>query len=97
MNASFYPSVTVAFNVSRETKLATVLWVEGCPYTIEEIQKEKEAEKQKTMAKANAEYFNALFGRITCVDENAVDICHEHFGLPNYEEMLALFGNEAEV
>ena len=47
------------------------------------------------MAKANAEYFNALFGRITCVDENTVNICHEHFGLPSYGEMLSLLNDNA--
>ena len=43
------------------------------------------------MAKANAEYLNALFGRVPCVAENTVAICHEHFNLPDYSEMLELF------
>lgn len=58
---------------------------------------EKEAGKKKDMAKANAEYFNTLFGRVPCVQENAVAIGHEYFGLPNYEEMLQLIEDGAKV
>ncbi len=89
--SSFYPSVTVAFNVSRETKVASVLWIEGCPYDLDQIKQEKDTDKQKLMAKSNAEYLNALLGRVPCVAENAVAICHEHFNLPDYSEMLDLF------
>ena len=32
---SFYPSLTIAFNISRETKIASVLWISGCPYDLE--------------------------------------------------------------
>ena len=96
-DASFYPSVTVACNISRETKLASVLWIEGCPYEIDTILNEKEAGKRKEMAKANAEYFNTLFGRVPFVRENAVAIGHEYFGLPDYSEMLQLIEGESEV
>lgn len=95
--SSFYPSVTVACNISRETKLASVLWIEGCPYEIDTILNEKEAGKRKEMAKANAEYFNTLFGRVPFVRENAVAIGHEYFGLPDYSEMLQLIEGESEV
>ena len=92
--SSFYPSVTIAQNISRETKIASVLWVEGDPHSIEEIQAEKNAQEQKLMAKANSEYHFSLFGRVPCVAENAVAVCHEYFGMPNYEEMLKLVTEE---
>ena len=84
--SSFYPSVTVACNISRETKLASVIWIEGCPFTVDAIMKEKDSSKQKEMAKANAEYFNTLFGRVPFVQENAVAIGHEYFNLPDYSK-----------
>ena len=89
--SSFYPSATIAFNISRETKLMSVLWIEGCKYTIDQILAEENSNKRKEMAKANAEYFNALFGRVPCVRENAVAIGHEYFNLPDYKEMLEYF------
>ena len=95
--SSFYPSATIAFNISRETKLASVLWIEGCPYTIEQIMREEKKDKKKEMAKANAEYFNTLFGRVPCVEENAVAICHEYFNLPDYQEMLSIFNEATET
>ena len=89
--SSFYPSITIAFNVSKETKLGTVLYMDGCPYTLKEIEKASSNDIRKEMTVANAEYICRYFGRITCVEENAIAICHEYFNLPNYSEMLSLF------
>ena len=104
---SFYPSLTIAMNISRETKLCTVLWIEGCPYTLEFLQnmsdeiasmsKGKEREhKQDELdkyAKRNAEYIFSFFSNYPTVQENAVSICNEHFNIPSYQEMLELFAN----
>ena len=102
---SFYPSLTIAMNISRETKLCTVLWIEGCPYTLEYLQsltdrintmsKDKERERlikeQERCAKRNAEYIFAFFSNYPTILENAVSICKEHFNIPGYQEMLELF------
>lgn len=88
--SSFYPSMLIASNMSRETKEYTTVWVEGCHYSIEEILKEENPKKQSEMAKKNAEYIYALYGLLSFPKENAVHICNKYFGLPNYDEMLEL-------
>lgn len=88
--SSFYPTVTRVGNISRETKIASVLWIEGCPHTIDSIMKEEDPKKKKQMAKENALYINSLFGRVPFVQENAVAIGHEYFNLPDYDEMLKI-------
>lgn len=88
--SSFYPSITIAFNVSKETKLATVLHIEGCPYSFNDIDQASSDKVKKEMTVANAEYICRYFGRITCIEENAIAICNEYFNLPNYTEMLQL-------
>lgn len=92
--SSFYPSMTIASNVSRETKLFTTLWVEGCPHTLDEIESEANPRRQSEMAKENAEHIYAVFGLLPCVKENAVTVCHELFGLPNYQEMKDLISKQ---
>lgn len=91
--SSFYPSLTIAFNISRETKYATVVWVEGCPYTLDEIKKCDNSKQIEVMRKANAEYIDQLFGAYPTIIENAVSLSHQHFGLPNYDELLKLYDN----
>ena len=61
---------------------------------MEKIQECNKVEDQKLMAKANSSYHFELFGRLPCVAENAVALCHEHFNLPDYEEMLKLVTEE---
>ena len=85
--SSFYPSMTVAANVSRETKLATVLWMEGCPHSFAELDSINEPDKRALAAKENAEYINAFFGLLPCSEENAVSLGHDYFNLPDYREM----------
>ncbi len=91
--SGFYPSVTIAANVSKETKVLTVIWVEGCPYALEDMDGETDLEVQKRMAKANALYINNIFGRIVNPSENAIAICKDYFGLPGYDEMLVMYDN----
>lgn len=105
---SFYPSITIAMNISRETKEATVLWITGCPYSIEELQRMREEidllpQKEKTKAekkyadkivKQNAEYIFEFFSRYPAVVENAVKLCEQHFNIPGYDEMLSLFAEQ---
>lgn len=86
--SSFYPSIAIAFNVSKETKLSTVLYMDGCPYTLAQIDHEENLDKKKNMAIANTEYIDNYFSRYPCIKENAVALCSEYFGLPNYDEML---------
>lgn len=101
---SFYPSLTIAMNISRETKEATVLWITGCPHSIEELQRMQEEisllpQKEKTKAekkydnvvKQNAEYIFEFFSRYPAVTENAVKLCEQHFNIPGYDEMLQIF------
>ena len=95
--SSFYPSMTISANVSRETKLFTTLWIEGCPYTLEQLEREQNPKLQSEMAKENAEYIYTIFGLLACVKENAVALCHSQFGLPDYNEMLELIKQKQEV
>ena len=102
-----YPSIASAMNVSKLTKFATVLHVDGAPYTLEEINaaytayKECKVDKEKKALKnhyealtlANSEWLDSLFGRLATPEENAVDICHQLFGLPNFSEMKSLFND----
>lgn len=102
---SFYPSITIAMNISRETKECTVLWITGCPYSLDELKshieeinkldgpaKTKAEEKfSDTIVKQNAEYIFQFFSNYPTVLENAVSLCKQHFNIPNYEEMLELF------
>lgn len=95
--SSFYPSVTIAFNISRETKLATFLWAPFCPYTMEEIAQEYDEikdQRNRPKVKANAEAIVNFFGRYTTAKENAVALCKEYFGMPGYNEMLELWNKE---
>ena len=92
--SSFYPSMTIAANVSRETKVFTTLWMDGCPYTLEQIEDEPDEKRQDEMARENAEHVYTVFGLLPCVKENAVALCHNLFGLPNYEEILKLFKSQ---
>ena len=91
-------------NLSRETRYASTLWIEGCPYTLMQLDqmyqawcdegdssKRKKLEKQyKLAALANSSYIEDFFGNYFTPMENAVQLCHDHFGLPNFQEMLNL-------
>ncbi len=108
---SFYPSITIAFNISKETKEATILWITGCPYSLEHLRemqieisgmapgKEKEKKEEELEAKAvkNAEYIFAFCSSYPTVIENAVSLCKHHFNIPGYDEMLDLFTKEYNI
>ena len=90
-------------NLSRETRFASVLWVEGAPYTLEQLAQMDEAVQNeedpavrrklsnqlKEAALANSDYMESLFGAYFTVRENAVQVCHDYFGLPNFQEILS--------
>ena len=42
----------------------------------------------KAAALANSDYMENFFGAFFTVRENAVQVCHDYFGLPNFEEIL---------
>ena len=100
-----YPSIAMAMNISRDTKYATVLHVDGCPYTLEQISEtynmmdiEKDSKKKselknryEEMISANTAYLDTLFGKLTCPDENCVDLCNQLFNMPDFSEMSELF------
>ena len=65
---AIYPSFKSGFGISKETKLATCVEVQG----------------------NHKESIEALFGGLANPPENAVWICNDFLGLPNYEEMDAL-------
>ena len=118
-----YPSIARASNISQETKLATVLWIGTCPYTLREVYdmyvEWQNAEKRlakmsnpvardklqvsiakrtyENMVKANSDYIDTIFGKLISPDENAVDLCHELFGLPDYSEMRRLYREQKAV
>ena len=100
-----YPSIAMAMNISRDTKYATVLHVDGCPYTLEQIDAicktidlEKDQKKKaeltrqyEAMIAANTAYLDTLFGKLSCPDENCVDLCKQLFNMPDFAEMSGLF------
>lgn len=91
---SFYPSITNAFNISRETKIATILWAPFCPYSLAEIEEEYATVKdsrRRVKVKANAEAIVAFMGRYITSKENAVALCKEYFSIPGYQEFQALW------
>ena len=99
---SLYPSIQMSTNLSRESRFASVLWVEGAPYTLEQLAQMYEAiqneedptlrrklqNELKVAALANSDYMENFFGAFFTVRENAIQVCHDHFGLPNFQEIL---------
>ena len=89
-------------NLSRESRFASVLWVEGAPYTLQQLaqmcdmidNEEDPAAKRKLIREykeatlANSDYMESFFGAYFTVRENAITVCHDHFGLPNFQEIL---------
>lgn len=99
---SLYPSIQMSTNLSRESRFASVLWIEGAPYTLQQLNqmydaieqeedpstKRKLAREYKDAILANSDYIENFFGAFFTTRENAVQVCHDHFGLPNFEEIL---------
>ena len=100
---SFYPSLVNSFNISRQTKIATALWIHLCPYTLQQIREvydrrsgyettspeyKKCTNILEEMTVANAEAMYSFFSRIPTVEENCISVGHDAFGLPNYQELI---------
>lgn len=89
-------------NLSRESRYASVLWIEGAPHDLRELNEmyerwcdEGDPAKKSKYKKAyqeaileNSDYMENFFGAVFTPRENAVQVCHDHFNLPNFEEIL---------
>lgn len=104
--ASLYPSIQMSTNLSRISRFASVLWIEGAPHTLVELKEwlmridnEQDPTKKKRLKdqykevilKENFDYIENFFEAYFTPIENAVRICHEHFNLPNFEEIDKYF------
>ena len=102
-----YPSIAMAMNISRMTRYATVLHVDSCPHTLEEIseiyeamKKERDSSKKKKLSNEykkitleNTHYIDELFDKLATPEEDCVDVCQQVFNLPNFTQMKSLFEN----
>lgn len=79
-----YPSTMIAFNVAKQTKLATVLGIEG----FEVIFDKPETAKDR---KVVFDPVNEFYSHISAVSENAVMLGEKYFNLVSYEEALRLY------
>lgn len=79
-----YPSTMIAFNVAKQTKLATVLGIEG----FEVIFDKPETAKDR---KVVFDPVNEFYTHISAVSENAVMLGEKYFNLVSYEEALRLY------
>ncbi len=76
---AFYPTAAQAGNISKETKLSTVLYITG-----------ESVEKHFTPKAA----VQAFFSYIITPQSNAVNLGCEFFGLPDFKEMLTRFNTK---
>lgn len=74
----------IAFNVAKQTKLATVLGIEG----FEVIFDKPETAKDR---KVVFDPVNEFYTHISAVSENAVMLGEKYFNLVSYEEALRLY------
>jgi hypothetical protein len=74
--SSLYPSIGMAINVSRETKLATMYHIRG-----DHVQSRYKSD----------EAVEVFCSYVACLDANAVSLGTEFFHLPNFTDMDALF------
>ena len=51
----------------------------------------------KHMQESNSEYIDTIFGKLIAPEENAVDLCHTLFALPDYKEMQELYRQSVSV
>lgn len=93
---SQYPSILIAANISKETKLATMLHLGDAPNTLEEIVATKDIKdakgKMNPRARSNSEHIFNFLCRYMATRENAVSLAAS-FKLPNYKQMLELWDN----
>lgn len=94
---SQYPSILIASNISKATKLGTFIWLSTSPHTLEEVEETKEVKDAKgklnPRARANSEHMFNFLCRYTALSSNAVDLGKD-FGLPGYMEMLDLWDQQ---
>lgn len=102
---AMYPSIQMSTNLSRISRYASTVWMQGCPYSPQQLNQlhenwkncadPKQAKKLEKIyeaaAKANFEYIESFFEAVFTPMENAVRVCHEHFGLPDFKEMEQYF------
>jgi hypothetical protein len=74
--SAMYPTVTMASNISKETKRSTILAVLGA-----HVQKRYHPQQAAEL----------LYGHLVSIEENAVHVAEVYFGLPNYAEMDVCF------
>ena len=92
---SQYPSILIAMNVSKDTKMGTIIHLGNLPYTLSQVEKGKDEKDSKgrvnPKARSNAEHiFNFMSQYVTNTEDNAVDICGS-FGLVGYKDMLNIW------
>lgn len=93
---SQYPSILISSNISKETKLATLLWLSNSPFALDQVLETKDVKDEKgklnPRARANAEHMFNFLCQYMATKENAVALC-EAFNLPGYTEMLNIWDN----
>lgn len=90
-------------NLSRESRYASVLWIEGAPYTLEQlaaIAEETASAKKphrgdnllKEATLENTKYIENFFGLYFTPEENAVAVCKAMFNFPDFDDMDSFLG-----
>lgn len=88
-------------NLSRESRFASVLWIEGAPYTLEQLndmheqlKSEKDPKRRSELLRviqdatlANTNYIEDFFGLYFTPVENAVQICKSMFNFPDFDDI----------
>lgn len=82
--SSMYPSTMIAFNVAKQTKLATVLGIEGFEVLFDKPETAKDR-------KVIFDPVNEFYTHISAVSENAIFLGEKYFNLVSYEEALRLY------
>lgn len=79
-----YPSTMIAFNVAKQTKLATVLGIEGFHVLFDKPETAKDR-------KVIFDPVNEFFTHVSAVSENSVWLGEKYFNLVSYEDALRLY------
>ncbi len=79
-----YPSTMIAFNVAKQTKLATVLGIEGFQVLFDKPETAKDR-------KVTFDPVNEFFTHCSATSENCVMLASKYFNLVSYEEALQLY------
>lgn len=79
-----YPSTMIAFNVAKQTKLATVLSIEDFQVMFDKPETAKDR-------KVVFDPVNEFYTHVSAVSENSVFLGEKYFNLVSYEEALRLY------